>query len=288
MTRLTLSRARTNPAGFEELASLYRKASQSTELSLQIDCSDMTWCDANLAAALQGVRHRLRVEQGKLLHFVQVPKMPLQALTAVGFLPAKRPRERSTIIPLQRFELGAAKDFAAYTQGHFSNKGLPGMSSAVTQRFYEGIDEIFQNCAIHSKSDLGVFASGQLFPRKDRLDFSIVDQGLGIPDVVRSHTGRNMSDPAAIDWAMTGSNTTRMGDVPGGLGLKILREFIRQNGGRLVIASLNGYWAESGDGVVRRILAQSFPGTAVTIEVNTSDDANYVMSDEIDPGTIFQ
>lgn len=287
MARLTLSRAKTDPAGFSELANLYRKASSSTEQSLQIDCSSMTWCDANLAAALQGIRHKLREEQGKLLHFVQVPEMPAQALSAVGFLPSSKSRPTPNIIPLRRFELEDGKGFAAYTQGHFSDKGLPLMSAKVTDRFYEGIDELFQNCSIHSKSSLGVFTSGQLFPRKDRLDFSIVDVGLGIPRVVRSHTGRIMAGPVAIDWAMTGRNTTRIGDVPGGLGLKILRQFIRQNGGRLVIVSLDGYWSESGDRAVMRRLEHPFPGTVVTIEVDTSDQAEYVMSDEIDPKSIF-
>lgn len=287
MAGLTLSVARTNPEGFQELADLYLRATLSRELAIQVDCSGMSWCDANLAAAIQALRYRLRVEQGKVLHLVKIPTMPLQALTAVGLLPTSRPRKRDTIIPLRRFELGDGKEFASYTFEHFSNKGLPIMSDAVTQRFYEGIDELFQNCAIHSKSDLGVFASGQLFPRKDRLDFSMVDLGLGIPHVVRSHAGGHLSSPAAINWAMTGTNTTRMGDVPGGLGLKILREFIRQNGGRLVIASYDGYWAETKDAVLRRTLSSPFPGTVVTIEVDTSDESQYIMSDEIDPGAVF-
>jgi len=247
----------------------------------------MHWFDANLAAAVQAMRHRLREEQGKFLHLVRVPQMPLQALTAIGLFPTSKVRARPNIIPLRRFELKESKLFVEYTQEYFSNKGLPTMSESVTARFYEGIDEIFQNCAIHSKSKLGVFASGQLFPRIDRLDFSIVDLGLGIPEVVRNATGLSFSPSAAIDWAMTGSNTTRMGDVPGGLGLKLLRSFIQQNGGRLVIASYDGYWAEGRDGVVRRNLTAPFPGTAVTIEVDTADDAEYVLTDEIDPAAVF-
>ncbi len=86
---------------------------------------------------------------------------------------------------------------------------------------------------------------------------------------------------------MTGANTTRKGDVPGGLGLKILRGFIRQNGGRLVIASYNGFWSESGKQIVRRTLASPYPGTVITIEVDTDDDAAYVMREEIDPSKVF-
>lgn len=216
-----------------------------------------------------------------------MPEMPRQALTAVGFFPTVRDRRRSTIIPLQRFDLGDGKEFAGYTQQHFANKGLPAMSDAVTERFFEGIDELFQNCAIHSKSEAGVFSSGQLFPRKDRLDFSITDIGLGFQRVVNQKLQRNLGPAAAIDWAMTGSNTTRMGDVPGGLGLKILRDFIAKNGGRLVVASYDGYWSEKAGQLTRTTLAQTFPGTAVTIELNTADDSSYVMADEIDPAAVF-
>ena len=46
---------------------------------------------------------------------------------------------------------------------------------------------------------------------------------------------REIGPSAAIEWAMKGRNTTRSGDVPGGLGLKILKEFIQLNGGRLSI-----------------------------------------------------
>ncbi len=190
---MTLGQAHTDAEGFATLGRLYHAAVEASELAVQVDCSAMTWCDANLAAAIQAIRYRLRAEHGKVLHLVRVPEATMDSLTAVGLFPAIRERRRTTIIPLRRFELAEGKGFASYTQEHLGNKGLPTMSTAVRQRFFEGIDELFQNAAIHSKSAMGVFASGQLFPRKDRLDFSIVDLGLGFPAVVRAGTGFSLS-----------------------------------------------------------------------------------------------
>ena len=39
-------------------------------------------------------------------------------------------------------------------------------------------------------------------------------------------------------WATQGRNTTKRGPIPGGLGLKLLTEFIKLNEGRLQIAPL--------------------------------------------------
>ena len=91
----------------------------------------------------------------------------------------------------------------------------------------------------------------------------------------------------AIDWAMTGTNTTRQGDVPGGLGLKILRDFIELNEGTLSVVSGNGYWCSAPNGMRRKEMVDPFPGTIVTIEVDTSDPKGYQMVDEIDPDSVF-
>ena len=49
-----------------------------------------------------------------------------------------------------------------------------------------------------------------------------------------------MAPEEAIEWATRANNTTKRGDVPGGLGLKLLCEFIDLNGGSLQIVSDGG------------------------------------------------
>jgi len=92
----------------------------------------------------------------------------------------------------------------------------------------------------------------------------------------------------AINWAMEGRNTTKTGPIPGGLGLKLLREFIRLNQGRIQVVSARGYWEQTPDYQVKpRLFAHPFPGTVVNIEINTSDPNTYRLSNEPDLEDIF-
>jgi hypothetical protein len=96
-----------------------------------------------------------------------------------------------------------------------------------------------------------------------------------------------MSDPRAIEWAMQDYNTTRQGDIPGGLGSKLLRDFIRLNKGKLVIASNGGFWCQSGTDVKMNRLSYAFPGTAVLLEVNTADKGQYDLASPPHPRDIW-
>ena len=72
------------------------------------------------------------------------------------------------------------------------------------------------------------------------------------------------------------------GPIPGGLGLKLLREFVRLNEGRIQIVSDRGYWEcdTNGENAVR--MEQSFPGTVV-LEINTADTkSSYLKSERAD------
>ena len=91
----------------------------------------------------------------------------------------------------------------------------------------------------------------------------------------------------AIVWATEANNTTKGGSVPGGLGLKLLGEFIDLNGGCLQIASDAGYWRRSNKGSSSTPLGHPFPGTVVNIEINTADTHSYVLSSEWDVDDIF-
>ena len=140
---------------------------------------------------------------------------------------------------------------------------------------------------IHSQTKLGIFSCGQYFPKRDRLDFSVADLGIGIRQNILGSTGLNLPAAEAIAWATVGQNTTKRGNIPGGLGLKLLREFITLNAGRIQIVSDSGYWAlESGE-VISKEMPNSFPGTVVSIEIDTVDKRSYRLSSEISEDDIF-
>lgn len=86
---------------------------------------------------------------------------------------------------------------------------------------------------------------------------------------------------------MEGRNTTKVGWIPGGLGLKLLREFIIMNKGKIQIVSDKGYWELSGGKISTKTFPEPFHGTTVNIEINTSDTSSYCLSSEIQPEDIF-
>jgi hypothetical protein len=59
------------------------------------------------------------------------------------------------------------------------------------------------------------------------------------------------------------------------------------DGGRIQIVSDSGYWAlESGE-VITKEMPYSFPGTVVSIEIDTADKRSYRLSSEISEDDIF-
>ena len=140
---------------------------------------------------------------------------------------------------------------------------------------------------LHSHTKLGIFSCGQFFPRQDRLDFTVADLGISIPENIKNYTGHELSPEEAIIWATKEGHTTKRSHLPGGLGLKILCEFIDLNGGCLQIVSDAGYWQRRNCKIVTKSLSYAFPGTVVSVEINTADTGSYALASELNPEEIF-
>jgi hypothetical protein len=69
--------------------------------------------------------------------------------------------------------------------------------------------------------------------------------------------------------------------------LKLLREFISLNGGRIQIVSDSGYWALEEGEVITSELKYRFPGTVVSIEIDAADKRSYKLSSEVSEKDIF-
>lgn len=276
---------RTNHRTFSSLGDLYAWALSHPAQQPEVDCASLAFCGGNLASAIAVVQSQLLV-RGKQMLLINLRPSVRRLLEDVGMFGLASQRPRSTVVPLTSFQAGESARFATYTQKNLGNKGLPIMTPRLQRRVFEGIDELFTNFEIHSRSRPGAWACGQLFPQRGSLEFTLSDLGLGIPHIVNS-AGHLLDSPKAIDWAMTGRNTTRSGDVPGGLGLKVLREFIALNQGSLTVVSYGGFWSEVAGKRVMSHITNPFPGTAITIMVNTKDTQSYRLSDDIKPSDVF-
>jgi hypothetical protein len=248
---------------------------------ITLDFSQMRWVDANLVSAIGGIVEEARARDNTV-RLAELRPRTRSILDRNGFLSGREFDPHGTTIPYRRFALTEAKEFSAYVGSHLRGHGLPDMSEAVRLRLLQGLGELFINSALHSRCQVGAFACGQVYPREAHLDFTLVDMGVGFCANVSRYLRKPVPADEAIDWAISGENTTREGDIPGGLGLKIVKGFVALNAGSLTILSDRGYWRLDKEGVSREVLPVPFVGTMVNLRINTADKSSYKLSTEVD------
>jgi len=256
----------------------------------RLDLSRLGWIDGNMCAALGAVLGQLDTR------FILGP----QPGRGVSIMEKNHFMRRhaggpvvdtyGTTIEYTHFEsLGSGSaEFREYVATHFrhKHKGLPNMTPALLKRFREALFEVFENALEHSYTEHGVFACGQFFPQKDRLSFSIADAGIGFAGNVERNVGNILPPTEAVRWALAG-NTTRRGGRPGGLGLKLIQDFIRLNGGRLVVVSDTAYFEMGRGSENATTLPAPFPGSVLTLEIDTADTQSYCLRSELKPDDVF-
>lgn len=197
-----------------------------------------------------------------------------------GFLADVKLPAAASMMPHRRFHPTDKIGFEEYADEHLKGKGIPRMTIALRDHFMIGLHELFGNVDLHAATELPVCVAGQAYPAKQRLLFTLADAGIGIRECIHRRLKRKMACGEAINWAVSGNNTTRGGDVPGGLGLKIVREFVELNKGTLTIVSESGYWQQVGKTVNYQEIPYPFPGTVIALEIRTNDTTSYSLRHE--------
>lgn len=275
-----------NYRGFNSLSELGTKILSLQEAEIHIACGDLSWIDAHLSAPLMTLVGKSRALNNHVLLKNLKPDVR-KILAKNNTLSRKEKDVHGTTIPVKHFDLDEGVEFAKYTKLHLSRKEMPIMSQGLKSKFFEGLDELFVNSSMHSKSQVKVSASGQYYPHLDKIAFVLSDGGIGIESSLKG-AGIIFEHPhLAIDWAMQNNNTGRSGDIPGGLGLSILKEFVKLNGGRLAVCSHGGYWEIDGTGAIMRPMRSSFPGTIVMMEILTSDKNSYDIDATVNPMALW-
>jgi hypothetical protein len=253
--------------GFRALARLHANLAPIQNKTILIDCKGLGWVDAQLGTAILTLVGHSSQNGNKIL-FQDLAASPKTILQKNGTLSGKVHDRFHTTIPVTPFALSEEVEFAKFAREHLSREEMPRMSADLKDKFFEGVDELFANCGLHSKSRLPVYVGGQFFPVGKKLTFAICDGGQGIAGSLQA-AGRTFdSHEKAIDWAMQPNNSARSGDIPGGLGLAILTEFIKLNGGKLTICSNGGYWEMHGENVkiapIRNFFLELSPRSKLT------------------------
>lgn len=282
---------RHNLAGFQALVRLHEEAKDCIFDDIEIDLSETAWLDADMCSAFGAILYRLGENLNTITLSGILPSVE-RILSKNGFLSyygrEKIPDRWGTTIPYHRFDAKDDRFFAEYIEKELiSRSEIPTMSQGLLKKFRESIFEIFSNAVLHSNTQLGIYSCGQFFPARHQLNFSVSDLGIGMRQRILENIGLTLSPEAAINWATEGRNTTKLGPVPGGLGLKLLCEFIDLNGGSIQIVSDAGYWLRKNRQISTARLNYTFPGTAVIIEINTADLNTYKLASELSMADIF-
>lgn len=162
---------------------------------------------------------------------------------------------------------------------------MPKMSNAAKNAIAEGIYEIFVNAQMHSQTK-SIFTCGQFFPKKNKIEFTITDIGIGFKNNINKRFNSKLNAVEAIQWAVKDTHTTKI-DTPGGIGLAKLIEFLKINTGKLQIISNEGYYEFSDNIEKKENFIGEFPGSIVNLQFNTDDSNSYILKEEVDLSNIF-
>ncbi len=285
------SHIKSDYTGYGVLVKLHSDTKKLENTYLALDLANTVWLEANLCAGLGAILKDVE-DRGNKIYLRNVRPNVTVILSKNGFLEAfggdKMPDTHSTTIQFSTFDVSNARLFVDYLDKQLlAQPDLPKMSDLLKKKINKSIFELFNNAYTHGRCKIA-FSCGQYYPNKFRLDFTIVDLGRTIRKNVRDYLGKpDMSGPEAIKWAVMEGNTTKVGNIPGGLGLSLIRDFLKLNEGKIQIVSSDGYWEEIKGKESFSLFKQTFTGTIVNLEFNINDSHSYVLSSEVDPSSIF-
>jgi hypothetical protein len=174
-----------------------------------------------------------------------------------------------------------------YLRALWLGRGWVNVSPALGNAIIGRVWEIYANAFEHSRSPVGIFSCGQHYPRRKLLDLAVVDFGVGIPSNVRLFS----RDPAisagnALQWAFQPGHTTKPNGMGRGMGLGLLKEFVRVNNGCLELFSHDGYARIDEREERYETRASMFEGTILNISLQC-DDRYYCFQSEASDTPIF-
>lgn len=270
--------------GYQDISKMFDKTQNEEFENIIFDFKDCKWFNANLLSVFGALIDNLESKFNNI-NIINLNYDIKSVFKKNGFYSILKGIKSidywGTTMKYQKFKTMDEILFSKYLDSElFNKKSMPTMSSGLNKKIKENIFEIFNNAIIHSGCEY-IYTCGQYYPQKKRIDLSIVDIGKTIRDNVKGFLNRNISGEDAIQWATEESNTTQVGEIPGGLGLKLLREFLLMNKGKLQIISDNGFWEERDKGMIeKKEIDICFPGTIVNLEINTSDEKEYRLNSE--------
>lgn len=278
-----LSNIHNNLDGYNQLVQLYEE--HKDDIFEKIDIEMQVWFDANLSALLGGILDKIKNDGLNDINFTSIKNDIQTILQKNGFLSfygyPKVYDTNHTTIEYKKIKPSDTRYFNQYLEDELLNRTeFPNMSEAVHDKISESIQEMFINATIHSETEF-IYTCGQFFPRDHKLNFTIVDTGIGFAKRIKKDFDMEISSSEAIKWAMVEGHTTKQ-NVSGGLGLALLKEFITLNKGKIQIISGDAFYELYDNSEKMQKLDGYYDGAVISMTFKTDDSKIYKFASEIE------
>jgi hypothetical protein len=276
---------------FEILFGIARRVSVFYEKDIILDFSNCESLMQNAVSVIGGLV-KLAENHGNQIDIAwpTVRKSVARDLARNGlmqFLGKPAAKIRTTAVPFRHDIRLVEDDLVSYLYDSWIGTGRVNLSDALKGAIVGKACEIYINAFDHGHSPVGVFTSGEHYSAKKLLKLCVVDFGIGIPDNVRGHLkDPKKSGAESMQWAFKKGNSTKKNErIARGLGLDILREFVKVNNGIMEI------YSHDGQAIIDRAenfssRAAIFPGTLVNITVSC-DESFYRFASEATGKPLF-
>jgi len=254
---------KTDASGYTLLVDFFERCNQYSNTDILIDFSQVLSIDYNMAAVLGAMFQKLYVEK-ELTFYVKKSQMRrFPYLRHNGFLGSSGKTKKSkshASIKLTGFRSTEDVRFLDYIENDLlSHKNLK-ISPKTKFDLLDAFLELFCNVQKHARID-SVFACGQYYAGSQKLNFTLVDTGVGYFLPIKEYTNSKVNTASdAILWALEGNSTKK--DAPGGLGLGRIQQFCKESNSTFGIITGGASWTNKEPVPV---IVREFCGTIVNM-----------------------
>jgi anti-sigma regulatory factor (Ser/Thr protein kinase) len=265
--------------GLRFLSEIYSSTNQLRDSKILFDFSDAASFSLDLCAPVGAIIDSLR-RRNNVVNVVKVNEKLKNQFTANRFLQSLFPYYQIPVKPsyimYKCFTNKQDDTFFDYVHTDLLNySGIPAMTNDLKAEIATNIQEIYHNAYTHGDCS-HVYTCGEYNRDRNMLTFTIADIGKTIHDKVKEYKKNELlTGRECIEWAVISGNTTRNQNIPGGLGIGLMRDFLKYNKGWLKIVSSNGSWREE-ETIISTDNDFTFQGTIVSFGINLSDNKIYL------------
>jgi hypothetical protein len=273
---------------FEQLFSLWSQTNGYFE-DIVLDFSGCHFLRPNAVAFLGGLARLIESRMGTVVFDWSTlrngaVKMNLLQNGFAGVFGHPTPGWSGNSIPYREDGALEQDGIMDYLTLHWLGRGWVHVSPRLRDAIAGRMWEIYNNAFEHAGSQIGVFSCGQYFRHRNELVLSVVDFGQGIAANVRNFLSfdpraEQLRAAGCLRWAFQRGTSTRPNGMARGVGLDLLKEFIRVNHGRLEVYSNEGYGLIDQTSELFENRSVLFEGTMFHITLRC-DERYYQFADE--------